>query len=126
MLGGYAVKSLDTTTGIADYTPVKVMSVWGEVSYGKEIEVAIFAGYTKNLGTEENTTGVYYGRGTNIHSLYRVSPRVQFDSGKTRISAELEYTAAQYGTINNLNKNEIININEVSNYRLITSFYYFF
>jgi len=66
MLGGYAVKSVDTLTGVEEYTALKCLSVWGEVSVGKDIEYAVFAGYTKSLGADDNISGAYYGRCTNI------------------------------------------------------------
>jgi hypothetical protein len=126
LLGGYAVRSVDTVSGIEDYTGIKCLSFWGEISYGKEIEYAVFAGYIKNLGAEDNIAGPYYGRGTNIDNVIRISPRVQFNSGKTRISTELEYTLAGYGTPDNLNKGKVENINNVSNLRLLAAVFYFF
>jgi hypothetical protein len=126
MIGGYAVNSIDTTTGIEQYTNLNTMSVWGEISTGKEIEFAVFGGFTKNLGAENNIAGAYYGRGTNIESVYRISPRVQFNSGKARISTELEYTAAAYGTPKSMNKGIVENTNDVSNLRLLLAVYYFF
>jgi hypothetical protein len=126
MLGGYAVKSFDNITGEEEYTSLSVFSVWGEVSAGKEIELALFGGYTKNLGATDNTTGTYFGRGTNIENVVRLSPRVQWNSGKSRFSTELEYTSAAYGTPNNLNKGKVENTKNVSNLRLLFAVYYFF
>jgi hypothetical protein len=126
MLGGYAVKSFDNITGEEEYTSLSVFSVWGEVSAGKEIELALFGGYTKNLGATDNTTGTYFGRGTNIENVFRLSPRVQWNSGKSRFSTELEYTSAAYGTPNNLNKGKVENTKNVSNLRLLFAVYYFF
>ncbi len=126
MLGGYAIKSIDTITGFEDYTTLKCLSFWGELVYGKEIEVALFAGYTKNLGAENNIAGSYFGRGTDIENVFRISPRVQFSSGKTKISTELEYTSAGYGVPNNLNKGKVENVTTFSNLRLIAAVFYFF
>ena len=126
MLGGYAVKSFDNITGEEEYTSLSVFSVWGEISTGKEIELALFGGCTKNLGATDNTTGTYFGRGTNIENVFRLSPRVQWNSGKSRFSTELEYTSAAYGTPNNLNKGKVENTKNVSNLRLLFAVYYFF
>jgi len=126
MLGGYAVKSVDTLTGVEEYTALKCLSVWGEVSVGKDIEYAVFAGYTKSLGADDNISGAYYGRGTNIENVFRVSPRVQFNFGSLRFSTELEYTSAGYGTPNNLNKGKIDNVKTFTNLRVIGAVYYFF
>lgn len=126
MLGGYAIKSINTVSGEEEYTPISVFSLWGEVSTGKEIEFALFGGYTKNLGADENISGSYFGRGINIENLLRISPRVQWNSGKARISTELEYTSAGYGTPDNLNKGKVGNVKSISNLRLLFAVFYFF
>lgn len=126
MLGGYAVKSVDTLTGVEEYTALKCFSIWGEVSTGKDIEYAVFAGYTKSLGADDNIPGTYYGRGTNIENVFRVSPRVQFNFGSLRFSTELEYTLAGYGTPNNLNKGKIEDVKTFTNLRILGAVYYFF
>ena len=126
MLGGYAVKSIDTVSGIQEYTDLKSFSVWCDISTGKEIEFGLFGGYSKSLGASDNIAGSYYGRGTDIENLFRVSPRVQFNSGKTRISTELEYTSAGYGTPDNMDKGKIKDIKSVANIRLLVAFFYFF
>lgn len=126
MLGGYAVKSLDTLTGVEEYTALNCFSVWGEISVGKDIEYAVFAGYTKSLGADANIVGAYYGRGINIENVFRVSPRVQFNFGKTRISTELEYTTAAYGKTDNTNKGKVENVKNFSNIRVVAAVIYFF
>jgi hypothetical protein len=126
MLGGYAIKSTDAVTGIETYVPTRNFSIWGELSAGKEIEFGIFAGYQKNLGASENITGTFFGRGGDIDNLLRISPRIQWNSGKARIATELEYTAAAYGTMNNNNKAQIENTKTISNVRLLLAVFYFF
>lgn len=126
MLGGYAVKSIDTTSGIEQYTDLKCLSGWIDLSTGKEIEFGLFAGYSKSLGAADNITGSYFGRGTNIDNLFRISPRIQVNSGKARFSTEVEYTSAGYGTADNLDKGKIKNVESVANVRLLLAVYYFF
>jgi hypothetical protein len=126
MLGGYAIKSIDTTNGIEQYTSIKCLSAWADISTGKEIEFGLFAGYSKSLGADDNIAGSYFGRGTDIDNLLRVSPRIQFNSEKTRISTELEYTSAGYGKPDNTDKGKIKDIKSVANIRLLVAFYYFF
>lgn len=126
MIGGYAVKSTNTSDGQEEYTGIKTLFAWGEVIYGKEIEFGLFGGYSKNLGADENISGAYYGRATNIDNLVRISPRVQFNSGKSRISTELEYTVAAYGKNNNADKGKVIDTKSVANLRLLFAVYYFF
>lgn len=126
MLGGYAIKSTNVVTAEEKYTPLNVFAIWGEVTTGKEIEFAVFGGYTRNLGAADTISGSYYGRGTNIHDLIRLSPRIQWNSGKARLATELEYTVAGYGTTNSLNKGKVKNVTSVSNLRLLFAVYYFF
>lgn len=126
MLGGYAIKSINANTGEEDYTTLNLISLWGEISTGREIEYALFVGYSKNLGADENITGSYFGRGNNIDNLLRISPRFQFNSGPARISTEMEYTSAGYGTTVNVNKGQVENIKTISNLRLLFAVFYFF
>jgi hypothetical protein len=126
MLGGYAINSVDTANGVERYSALKSFSFWGEISTGKEVEFALFAGYSKNLGAGDNLTGAYYGRGTDIDNLFRISPRVVWNTGKVRFSTEYEYTSATYGTPNSGNKGKVENLKSVANNRLLFAVYYFF
>jgi len=126
MLGGYAVTSFDVSNQMSyEYTPLKNVSLWTELSTNGKIQTGIFAGYTKNLGTKNDNTGVSYSRGSNINHVYRVAPRIVFNIAKLRISTELEYTSAQYGKADTKG---VVNSNltTVSNLRILTAFYYFF
>jgi hypothetical protein len=125
MIGGYAVKSVDTATKIEKYTPIKVYSVWSELVYGKELEFGIFAGYTKNLGSVDENTGIYYAREKNtIDDIMRIAPRVQFTNGKTKFCFEVEYTQAGFG--NPDIKGEIKSAKKVANTRVYFATYYYF
>ena len=126
MLGGYAVKSVNAATGAEEYTNTNTFSVWGDLSYGKVLELGIFAGYTKNLGTEANNVGTYYSRGSNIEDVFRVSPRIKYKMGNVKFGAEVEYTSAAYGTPNNNNKGKVENSTSVANLRLLLAAYLFF
>jgi len=133
MLGGYAVKSTNTTTAEETYTNISSYSVWGELLTGKEIETGIFFGYSKYLGAADNITGASYinrldaaDKGKAIDNVFRVAPRVQFNSGKMRFSAELEYTSAGYGTPVNNDMGKVKDITSVANIRLLLAAWYFF
>jgi hypothetical protein len=130
MLGGYALKTLDTSSGVETYSPISTFSVWGDISYGKDVEFGIFGGYTKNLGATDNlfsnTATFYYSRGYNIDNVFRVSPRISFTSGKAKISAELETTSAAYGTVNKDNNGKVEATKSFINVRGLLAFYYFF
>lgn len=128
MLGGYAVKTYDTTYGYETYTPQGCYSVWCDISTGKEFEFGLFGGYSQNLGTSDNfvPSSLLYARGGTIASLMRISPRFFWNSGKTRFATEIEYTNAEYGTPNALDKGKIEKTYKVSNIRANFAFYYFF
>ena len=125
MIGGYAVKSMDNDSKIEKYTPIKVLSIWGEFSYGKEFEVGLFTGITKNLGTSDENIGTYYAREKNtIDNIVRVAPRVTYTGGKTKFCFEIEQTAAGFGAPDKNGK--ISDAKVVTNTRVYFSTYYYF
>ncbi len=124
MLGGYAVKSVDSTTGVEKYTTLNSYSVWSEVYFGKELQFGLFGGYSKNLGSSDNIIGSPFTRVSNIDAVFRVAPRLQYTCGSTRFAGELEYTSAGYGTIDKNGK--VINPKNINNTRILLAVYYFF
>ena len=126
MLGGYAVTSINQSENWKyNYAPVKTLSLWTEISTNGKIQVALFGGYTRNLGTETDNIGVFYSRGANINYVYRVAPRMIINLEKFRIAPELEYTSAQYGKANSTGLVDS-DLKTVANLRLLLAFYYFF
>lgn len=102
MLGGFLAYGANGVE--ASYKPVKVNSMWAEIhGNGKRVVPGLFVGYCKNAGNDPNAIAAY-GRGIGvsgrggIDNLVRISPRVEFISGKFKIGTEYEYTAAGYGT----------------------------
>ena len=124
MLGGYAVSEVDDNGFAKEYTNIKTMSGWTDIVYGKDLQFGLFTAYTKNLGADDNIVGANYSRGSNIASVIRISPRVQYSVAKTRYAAELEYTAADYGTPDE--KGVVENTTSVANVRLLFGVYLFF
>lgn len=126
--GGYAVKEYNMETYEVSYTPFNNMSFWTDISYGKKIEAGVFAAYGEVLGTDENTQDMnnFFGRGTDIKSLYRISPRISYTKGKFKTAFEIEYTAAEYGVNDLDDKNIVKNTNTVANIRGLFAFYLFF
>lgn len=128
-ISGFAVKEItNVTTGELSYTPLQSMTFWGEVHTNGKIQFGIFGGILKNLGTKEamsDPDNDVYGLATDISTLFRISPRVIINSGKTRIAFELEYTSAAYGK----DYNEYYipdNTTTVANLRALLAIYYFF
>lgn len=131
MIGGYGISRVtDPARGIVEYAPVRTGSFWLDVhTNGKAFQIGMFLGRSENLGTSKNlaagtsTTGL----GTDIRELYRISPRVVFNSGKARFAFECEYTSAGFGTVDvseNV-KGIPVNINDIGNLRLLLGVYLF-
>jgi len=122
LLGGYAVSTLDSLTGKETYTSTNHLFLFGNITYGKTVQVGLFYGYAMNLGTTDNFVSNkdrYYSRGMDIDHMYRVSPSISYIKDRFQLSAEFEYTATAFGTIDNLNKGKILNPKITDNYRLL-------
>ncbi len=133
MIGGYSIHALtDAAEEQFDYTPYKTTAVWGDFeTRGARWKAGLFVGYTKNLGATEDIAGLPYVRGTDINYVYRISPRLIFNSGKFRFAPEVEYTVAAYmkTDVNEPGmdaKGKITNSEEIGNLRLLLGVYYFF
>jgi hypothetical protein len=126
LIGGYTVKSItDSLKNAVDYANVSTAAFWADIATnGKTWQVALFGGFSRNLGAGTKVTGPYYSRGSNIDYLYRIAPRVLLNASKLRFSAELEYTVAAYGTTTNMGY--VNNSKEVGNIRFLVGVYYFF
>lgn len=128
-ISGYAIKDIkDVTTGERVYTPLKSMSLWGEIHTNGNPQVGIFGGLTSNNGTKEtmsNADNQVFGLGTTIRTLYRISPRIMYNSGKVRLALELEYTNAAYGSNYDASYIPAETI-AVGNMRALIAIYYFF
>ncbi len=130
-IGGYAVRSVtDPVRDYREYTTINTLNLWTDIhSNGEGIQVGIFAGYSKNLGTGEAVEDAgklsLYARGHDIAMLYRVSPRIIVNSGKTRFAFELEHTGAYYGdSISSMGIPGDLSL--VVNNRFLLAVYYFF
>jgi hypothetical protein len=69
-----------------------------------KIAPGIFAGYTKNNGLSDAGYKALYMRGLNgttraVDNVWRVSARVDFKENKFKLTPEVEYTAATWGTM---------------------------
>ncbi len=94
--GGYAL----TTDG--DYAPTRNSSSWISLSYGKDWQAVLFAGYAKNFGTSEdiaNGAHIYFSKNSfvNMNSMYRLTPTLIRNFGKVTAAVEYEITSVQYG-----------------------------
>jgi hypothetical protein len=131
MIGGYGISRLiDPSRGIVEYAPVRTSSYWLDLhSNGQAFQFGVFLGLSENLGATDNLvegTGTT-GFGTDIKSLYRIAPRLVFNSGKARFAIEGEYTGANFGSVNIAQSNRGIPVNteKVNNLRLLLGVYLF-
>lgn len=130
MIGGYAVHSVQPITDSRTYVPLRTISFWSELIFQGPIEPAIFIGYVKNIGAkktiiknieEEQTV---YGLGTNIKTVFRASPRIRWYIKSFVLGAELEYTRATYGSLDDFGN--VINTIPIGNARFLFATYYIF
>jgi hypothetical protein len=133
MIGGYAVQSVsDPLTDSRIYTNLSTASGWLDIqTNGKKIQLGLFAGYTKNLGSADTILNVsagpvFYARGSNIDNIYRIAPRIIFISGKMNVALEMEYTNATYGKANGNSKGGVTGGTAYANTRGLLAFIYKF
>lgn len=130
-IGGYGVsKVVNPLKGIVEYTPLKTQQIWLDAhTNGRVMQTGIFIGMSENLGAVSDLmpgTEVI-GLGTDIKTLFRVSPRIHYNLGKARFALECEYTRAAFGTVNiNQNSKGVpVDLEDVSNLRLLFAVYLF-
>lgn len=129
MIGGYAVSEItDNQKALVDYSPINNMSAWLDLhSNGTTWQAGFFAGYSKNLGSNDKIVGDVYARGNDIDYAWRVAPRLIYNNGKFRIAPEIEYTVAAYAKGEAINEyGEVTVSEEVGNFRFLVGVYYFF
>ncbi len=126
MIGGYAVSSVtDPVRQYKTYTNLNTFTTWFDITTnGSAFQAGLFGGYSKNLGSRNPIIGPSFGRGLNIDYLWRISPRIQFVSGKTTFAGEFEVTTAAYGTIQP--DGTVAGAKPVTNYRILAAAYYRF
>lgn len=118
-LGGYGLDK--------DNDPIanKTLSLWTEFSgdFSETLEWGLFAGYNKDYGYGEQVTVL----SNSVESSYRISPRIGWKSGNVKLGLELDYSNAQYGTIDASNGDFVTTgIDNVGNFRTALSAKYNF
>lgn len=126
MIGGYGETDfIDAERQIRGYANIRTASLWTDLeTKGENWQFGLFAGYTENMGSENEITGESWGRGTNIEYIYRVAPRVSWINENLSLNAELVYDVAAYGQPDNYFNFD--NTNEVSNIRTLLTMRYDF
>lgn len=134
MLGGYGADVDPYMVGNEDYSYVNLntLSIWSEVSTNfKKLNGGIFFGYSQNLGASEDyfsltTPTLAYARGENIDHILRISPRVEYTSGKITLTLEHMFSSAVYGTTFDSKQKATDKADPTSNHRIIFGAKYFF
>jgi hypothetical protein len=140
MIGGYApVKGSKNAQGEYDYTNMKTVALWTDLeTKGSKVRFGLFAGFTKNLGTNDSVefvnkkfddkltvnTKTDLCRDADLSVVYRIAPRVYFIRGPVDIGFEYILTGANYGTFSGM---KIIDVKDKSiNHRILLSVRYTF
>ena len=126
--GGYAVASVNLTTGKRTYTPINHIYNWINLIYGNDWQVGLYAGYLKNLGTSEDPLPAipFYGRGTDIDMIYKLSPQLIYNYKNFMFGWEMSFTTAAYGENDYTDKGRVKNAENVTNFRNMVSIAYKF
>jgi hypothetical protein len=99
MIGGYGASQDPVVVDDYGYTNLNTMSVWSEIhTNGEKFVVGIFGGYSANLGSYDKFYSLKYSRNEDIAHIFRLSPRVEFKSGKVSFVAEYMLAGAAYAT----------------------------
>lgn len=130
MIGGIAVATRNAITDIRTYAPLRTIGWHVELIHPGAYEPGIFIGVAKNLGAGkviltqlENEISVF-GIGTNIDTVFRISPRIRWYINSFIVGLEYEYTRAAYGILNN--QGQVTNGIPVANNRFYLATYYLF
>lgn len=128
--GGYAaLRPADLFNPELNYVPLRSKSYWLDFgTNGKKFQTGIFTGYFINKGSGKTVIDpdLVFGRSTDISSLFRISPRLVFISGKVRISAEVEYMKANFGLATYSDNALPLNVRPVENIRIVSTVVYNF
>jgi hypothetical protein len=116
-LGGFA-EYRDATTGEWKYQAQNQMNMWGELisTNSKKLQPAIFVGYLQNMGLGTSIaasnikagTLAFQGRGVStatsrtFDNMLRISPRLDFYSGKMKLALEYELSMMKWADIQGL------------------------
>jgi hypothetical protein len=104
MLGGYGALGTDTEenpfdwNADYDYANLKTLSLWTDIESNSKVwKVGFFGGYVENLGSSDPFLPIAgLSRWTDVHYVFRVSPRVSYHSNNFSLGFEWAYYSAVY------------------------------
>jgi hypothetical protein len=129
MLGGFGVSKIaDEATGKLEYTNFRHSTSWLNVTYGKKYQGGIFAGYIKNLGSQDELISPnVYGEGMNMNELYRLCGTFSYNIPKFSVGLEYEFSTAAYGRgERNLSDGLFDETHNVQSHRILGVICYYF
>ena len=105
MISGYAITKIDEETGEQEYSPLRSIAAWMDITYKQKLEkgsltYCLFAGYTKNLGcaNEIVDSNIYMRGKKNAGYIWRVAPSILYTHNAMQIGIEYNPTTVNYGT----------------------------
>ncbi len=129
MLGGYGVRSTDALTGEREYTNFTNTTTWINATYGSKYKGGVFAGYSKNLGSDKalDPGAPLYVDGPRVDCLYRLVGTFSYNIPHFMLGAEYEMTTAAYGDGDmNLSSGRYPGSHNVTNHRIVGAISYIF
>lgn len=129
MISGYGVTSIDAN-GEQEYGTLNSVGGWVDVTYKQPLKKGFltfccFAGYTKNLGCQDDIVGPIYMRGEkNMDNMWRVAPSVLYTHNAMSFGIEYNPTTVAYGTADSRYK--VKDTHNVTNHRICAMMKYNF
>lgn len=136
MIGGYGVSAINSDNTL-EYTNLNTFTSWFNAEYGKTWQIGVFAGLSKNLGSNKNLlqtiitnnvtvygNGFYKNEQLITDQLWRISPHVNYNFSNIKVGLEYELTNALFGDIQANGKTK--NNYDISNHRIMALFCYNF
>lgn len=129
MISGYGVTKVNDN-GEQEYGSINSVSGWVDVTYKQPLKKGFltfccFAGYTKNLGCDDDFAGPVYMRGEkNMDNMWRVAPSIIYTHNAMSIGIEYNPTTVAYGTPDARYK--MSDTHNVTNHRICTMLKYNF
>ena len=129
MISGYGVTNIDAN-GEQEYGTLNSVGGWVDVTYKQPLKKGFltfccFAGYTKNLGCQDDIVGPIYMRGEkNMDNMWRVAPSVLYTHNAMSFGIEYNPTTVAYGTADSRYK--VKDTHNVTNHRICAMMKYNF
>ena len=119
MLGGYGISAINPNNGEQEYTPYRHSTSWVNMTIGTKWKGHLFAGYTKNMGTQDAlVSAIKYGAGLDMDQLFSVNAAVSYKLAHWQIGIEYSPATSWYGSTA-LSNGKVVNTHRVTNHRIL-------